>query len=169
MAQKKEEFTSVASDSLRRRLSTTSIDKKVVPSFTSLTPMWAGIAGGTSLQALRSEIMTLTPHQVSRMQALKCPSRFMSACTTQTSLLVRQWSSHDVQIVVSEASSPVAVIPFAGKARSVDPEQVEGHILDVLRKFSQEHLCKFLGAGVTLSLLKEVSGEPNLHLLSSAS
>jgi hypothetical protein len=30
------------------------------------------------------------------------------------------------------------------------------HVLETLRKFSSEHLCKFLGAGVTSSLLREV-------------
>lgn len=41
-----------------------------------------------------------------------------------------------------------------------DPEtqaaEIEKHVLDILRKFSTEHLCKFLGAGVTVSLLREV-------------
>ena len=33
---------------------------------------------------------------------------------------------------------------------------VESHIVDALREFSSEHLCKFLGAGITMSLLSEV-------------
>ena len=33
---------------------------------------------------------------------------------------------------------------------------IEKHVLQTLKKFSQEHLCKFLGAGVALALLKEV-------------
>ena len=33
---------------------------------------------------------------------------------------------------------------------------VEAHIVDALREFSSEHLCKFLGAGITVSLLAEV-------------
>jgi alpha,alpha-trehalose phosphorylase (configuration-retaining) len=41
-----------------------------------------------------------------------------------------------------------------------DPEksaiEIELHVIQTLMKFSQEHLCKFLGAGVTLALLKEV-------------
>ncbi|KIY50985.1 trehalose phosphorylase [Fistulina hepatica ATCC 64428] len=45
----------------------------------------------------------------------------------------------------------------------LDPEKaakaIEAHIIHTLRKFSQEHLCKFLGAGVTVSLLREC---PNL-------
>ena len=92
----------------------------------------------------------------------------MTAFTTLTSLLVRQTSFYYIQTAIPDAPSFVAVIPFAGKVRSVEPEQVEAHVLDVLRKFSQEHLCKFLGAGVTLSLLKEVSGERNSHRLPSA-
>ncbi|KIK59828.1 glycosyltransferase family 4 protein [Collybiopsis luxurians FD-317 M1] len=38
-------------------------------------------------------------------------------------------------------------------------KEIEKRILETLRKFSQEHLCKFLGAGVTLSLLKDA---PNI-------
>ncbi|KAI6150279.1 glycosyltransferase family 4 protein [Pisolithus tinctorius] len=34
---------------------------------------------------------------------------------------------------------------------------IENHVIDTIKRFSQEHICKFLGAGVTLSLLKEVS------------
>jgi len=37
--------------------------------------------------------------------------------------------------------------------------EVESHIVDTLREFSSEHLCKFLGAGITVSLLAEA---PNL-------
>lgn len=41
-----------------------------------------------------------------------------------------------------------------------DPEKsaidIESHVVQTLMKFSREHLCKFLGAGVTLALLKEV-------------
>lgn len=33
---------------------------------------------------------------------------------------------------------------------------IEEHVLQTIRTFSSEHLCKFLGAGVTLSLLREV-------------
>ena len=36
------------------------------------------------------------------------------------------------------------------------PEEIEKHVLESLKSFSNEHLCKFLGAGVTLSLLREV-------------
>ena len=35
-------------------------------------------------------------------------------------------------------------------------KEIEQYVLQTLRKFSIGHLCKFLGAGVTLSLLKEV-------------
>lgn len=34
--------------------------------------------------------------------------------------------------------------------------EIEQYVLQTLRKFSVGHLCKFLGAGVTMSLLKEV-------------
>lgn len=45
-------------------------------------------------------------------------------------------------------------IPFK---KGSDSSAVEDHVIEMIKKFSQEHLCKFLGAGVTLSLLKEVS------------
>ena len=49
------------------------------------------------------------------------------------------------------------IIPFSDKAkRTVRPEDVEHHVIDAIKTFSQEHLCKFLGAGVTLTLLKDV-------------
>lgn len=35
-------------------------------------------------------------------------------------------------------------------------EEIEAHVLKNLRTFEREHMCKFLGAGVTLSLLREV-------------
>jgi alpha,alpha-trehalose phosphorylase (configuration-retaining) len=42
-----------------------------------------------------------------------------------------------------------------------DPEKmalsIEQHVSETLRQFSTEHLCKFLGAGVTVALLREVS------------
>lgn len=37
-----------------------------------------------------------------------------------------------------------------------DGSAIETHIIEMIQKFSREHFCKFLGAGVTLSLLKEV-------------
>ncbi|KAF8522124.1 trehalose phosphorylase [Hysterangium stoloniferum] len=36
---------------------------------------------------------------------------------------------------------------------------VSNHVLETLRQFSHEHVCKFIGAGVTVALLKDV---PNL-------
>ena len=33
---------------------------------------------------------------------------------------------------------------------------VETEIIEALREFASEHLCKFLGAGITVSLLDEV-------------
>lgn len=49
-----------------------------------------------------------------------------------------------------------AIIPHPA---SEDPNAVEKHIITTLKKFSETHLCKFLGAGVTLILLDVV---PNL-------
>jgi alpha,alpha-trehalose phosphorylase (configuration-retaining) len=62
-------------------------------------------------------------------------------------------SIHDSVYNTDFASS---TIPF----NAVDPEgsakAIEKHVLDTFRTFSSEHLCKFLGAGVTQSLLKDV-------------
>ena len=55
------------------------------------------------------------------------------------------------------------LIPIPAGKKTADPEQIEEHILDAFRKFSTEHLCKFLGAGVTLSLLKEVRVKARIH------
>jgi hypothetical protein len=49
-----------------------------------------------------------------------------------------------------------SLIPFPKGSTTIDPEVIEEHILNSLRAFSSEHVCKFLGAGVPLSLLKEV-------------
>jgi hypothetical protein len=48
------------------------------------------------------------------------------------------------------------VIPYAAGDPSENAANIENCILEKLRKFSTEHLCKFLGAGVTVTLLKEV-------------
>lgn len=48
------------------------------------------------------------------------------------------------------------VLPYDASQSDKQTELIESHIISTLRKFSSEHLCKFLGAGVTLSLLREV-------------
>ena len=62
-------------------------------------------------------------------------------------------SIHDSVYCTDFASS---VVPYD----ATDPEKqataIEQHVLETLRKFSTEHMCKFLGAGVTVSLLREV-------------
>ncbi|KAF8061579.1 trehalose phosphorylase [Lyophyllum atratum] len=52
-----------------------------------------------------------------------------------------------------------AVIPYVAGDSEKNAKAIQQHVLDTIRNFSTEHLCKFLGAGVTLSLLKEA---PNL-------
>ena len=66
-------------------------------------------------------------------------------------------SVHDSVYNTDFASTVIAYDPTEPEAQS---DTIEKHVLDTLRKFSQEHLCKFLGAGVTLSLLREV--RPNV-------
>lgn len=51
------------------------------------------------------------------------------------------------------------ILPYDAAQSDKQTEVIESHIISALRKFSSEHLCKFLGAGVTLSLLREA---PNL-------
>jgi alpha,alpha-trehalose phosphorylase (configuration-retaining) len=48
------------------------------------------------------------------------------------------------------------ILPYDASQSDKQTEVIESHIISTLRKFSSEHLCKFLGAGVTLSLLREV-------------
>ena len=48
------------------------------------------------------------------------------------------------------------VIPYNPNNPDKNAKEIEQIVLQTLRKFSTEHLCKFLGAGITLSLLKEV-------------
>lgn len=62
-------------------------------------------------------------------------------------------SIHDSVYNTDFASS---VVPYDPTEPDSQAEVIEKHVLDTLRKFAQEHLCKFLGAGVTLILLKEV-------------
>ncbi|KAH7910654.1 glycosyltransferase family 4 protein [Hygrophoropsis aurantiaca] len=65
-------------------------------------------------------------------------------------------SVHDSVYSTDFASS---TIPYSPNDLSKTAAEIETHVLNTIRRFSQEHLCKFLGAGVTLSLLKEC---PNL-------
>ena len=62
-------------------------------------------------------------------------------------------SIHDSVYNTDFASS---VIPYTANNPEAQASQIEKHVIDVLRKFCTEHMCKFLGAGVTVSLLREV-------------
>lgn len=62
-------------------------------------------------------------------------------------------SVHDSVYSTDYAS---AVVPYNAADPAKNAAEIERHVLETFRKFSQEHLCKFLGTGVTLSLLKEV-------------
>lgn len=46
-------------------------------------------------------------------------------------------------------------VPF-GDDIEKNADAIENVVLNSIRKFSQEHLCKFLGGGVALTILKEV-------------
>ncbi|KAJ6546539.1 trehalose phosphorylase [Mycena vulgaris] len=113
------QFQSVPSAAVRRRLSSVVQQKpNVVASFSSLTPMWVGIAGN-SIDS----------------------SKFEIALAVHDSVYMTDFTS--------------AVITLS-KDRASD---IEAFVIQTIRKFCSEHLCKFLGAGVTLTLLKET---PNL-------
>lgn len=60
---------------------------------------------------------------------------------------------HD-SVYNTDFASVVLAYDINGPDRNA--QEIERYVLQTLRKFSVEHLCKFLGAGVTLSLLKEV-------------
>ena len=62
-------------------------------------------------------------------------------------------SIHDSVYNTDFASTLISYDPTDPEAQAAN---IERHVIESLRKFSQEHLCKFLGAGVTLSLLREV-------------
>ncbi|KZT44118.1 trehalose phosphorylase [Sistotremastrum suecicum HHB10207 ss-3] len=113
-------FHSKPSADVKRRLSSISGPRPQVPGFTSLTPMWAGIASA------------VVPNGI------------------------------DVGISISDATYSVDyashVVPKGANPQAT-AKNLEDHILGVLRTFSHEHVCKFLGVGVTVLLLKEV---PNL-------
>lgn len=49
------------------------------------------------------------------------------------------------------------IVPYTPNAPDKNQKVIEERVLKVLREFSVEHLCKFLGAGITLTLLREVS------------
>ncbi|KAI0290439.1 trehalose synthase [Multifurca ochricompacta] len=100
------QFESKPSDAVRRRLSNVSSAKPNILGFSSLTPMWAGIAGSLLANKAGFEIAI---------------------------------SVHD-SVYNTDFSS--TILPY-----------------DAAQSEYREHLCKFLGAGVTLSLLREA---PNL-------
>jgi hypothetical protein len=51
------------------------------------------------------------------------------------------------------------IVPFTANDPDAQSAEIEEHVLQTLRQFSSDHMCKFLGAGVTMALLKEA---PNL-------
>ena len=62
-------------------------------------------------------------------------------------------SIHDSVYNTDFTSETITVYPNDSEKTST---AVEAHVVDTLREFSSEHLCKFLGAGITMSLLSEV-------------
>ena len=62
-------------------------------------------------------------------------------------------SIHDSVYNTDFASEVIPIFPNDSEKTS---NAIEAHIIEALREFSSEHLCKFLGAGITMSLLSEV-------------
>lgn len=62
-------------------------------------------------------------------------------------------SIHDSVYNTDFSSETVTAYPNDSEKTS---NAIETHIVEALREFSSEHLCKFLGAGVTMILLSEV-------------
>lgn len=74
--------------------------------------------------------------------------------------VVNNNSQYEIAVSIHDS---VYSTDFASNVLSYNPnkpdknaKEIEQSILQTLQKFSTEHLCKFLGIGVTLSLLKEV-------------
>ncbi|KAL1680875.1 trehalose phosphorylase [Schizophyllum commune] len=76
---------------------------------------------------------------------------------------INNGSQFELAISVHDSVYSTDFASFVIDHTPLDPEkaakEIEKHVLDALRKFSQEHLCKFLGAGITLALLRE---SPNI-------
>ncbi|KAF9069834.1 trehalose phosphorylase [Rhodocollybia butyracea] len=120
-----QKFESVTSEAVRRRLSSVSDAKRpniAAVAYSSLTPMWAGIAGS---------VVNGTQFEIS--------------ISIHDSVYATDWGN--------------VVVPYSPNALEKTGKEIEKSILETLRKFSKEHVCKFLGAGVTLALLKEA---PNI-------
>lgn len=62
-------------------------------------------------------------------------------------------SVHDSVYSTDFASASIPYSPNDPEKTAADIERL---VIQTLKNFSNEHLCKFLGAGVTLTLLKEV-------------
>jgi hypothetical protein len=64
--------------------------------------------------------------------------------------------AHSVHDSVYSTDFASDCIPYNRDEPEKSATQIEKHVVRTLNNFSREHLCKFLGAGVTLALLKEV-------------
>ena len=74
--------------------------------------------------------------------------------------VVNNGTSYEIAISIHDSvyntDFASAIVPYDPTEPDDQAAAIEKHVTDSLRKFSHEHLCKFLGAGVTLSLLREV-------------
>jgi alpha,alpha-trehalose phosphorylase (configuration-retaining) len=69
-------------------------------------------------------------------------------------------SIHDSVYTTDFQSS---LLPYDKKNPDAQSEAIEEHIIESIRRFSKDHMCKFVGAGITMALLKEVGIDNNNH------
>lgn len=86
----------------------------------------------------------------------------VSAIVDDSSAIEIAISIHDSVYTTDYAS---ACIPYNSEEPQTSAANIAKHVTKTLRDFSKEHLCKFLGAGISLALLKEVGKLPSLSLL----
>ena len=74
--------------------------------------------------------------------------------------VVNNGTSYEIAISIHDSvyntDFASALVPYDATEPDTQAETIEKHVTSTLRKFASEHLCKFLGAGVTLNILKEV-------------
>ncbi|TRM61836.1 glycosyltransferase family 4 protein [Schizophyllum amplum] len=125
-----QDFDSKSSTAARRRLSSKASNR---PSISSITPM-------------KQTYASLTPMWAGIAGAP-----------------VNNGSQYEIAISVHDSVYNTDFASYVFPHTPLDPDtaskEIEKRVIDTLRKFSQEHLCKFLGAGITLSLIRD---SPNI-------
>ncbi|GJJ12018.1 hypothetical protein Clacol_006256 [Clathrus columnatus] len=76
----------------------------------------------------------------------------IAAQTKESGVVEVAVSIHDGTYSTDYAAT---ILPFEEGNLEKNANVISDHIIETIKSFSQEHVCKFIGAGVTLSLLKE--------------